>query len=111
MDFIFTLHVCNEVIRLHWTINGTETKGMGLKLFYFSNYCVLFSLARIGFPKKSDEEQIINKVHPNAENCLVFSTSRHYMDAVTNVEEDDEKQSIHWKRCGRDSPRFRIASP
>ena len=77
---------------------------------FFKLLCFVFAHSH-WFSKESDEKQIIDKVHPDAENCLVFSTSRHYMDAVTKVEEDDKKQSIHWKRCGGDSPRFRIASP
>ena len=33
--------------------------------FVLLNSFVLFSLARFGFPKKPDEKQRINKVHPN----------------------------------------------
>ena len=58
-----SLSLCKEGI--HWSINSTRIMGMGLEHFLvFFNYFVLFSLARIGFPKKPDEKQRISKVHP-----------------------------------------------
>ena len=50
-----SLSMCREGI--HWSINGTGIMEMELELFFFS-------LARFGFPKKSDEKQRINKIHP-----------------------------------------------